>query len=120
MAGEFCWVEMLTDDRLKAQSYYADLFGWSFEEVATGAGPYAMFRPAPGGPGGGIMARPAGDMPTAWTPYVAVDDVDASAARARELGGRVLAPPADVPGYGRFAVIQDPTGGVLGLWRCAE
>jgi len=115
---EFCWVEMVTDDRTAAQSFYAELFGWSFEEVAmAGGGHYAMFRPVAGGPGGGIMHKPDPSLPTTWMPYVAVADLEAAVAEAGRLGGSVQVAPTPIPGLGSFAVVEDPTGGVIGLWR---
>ncbi len=115
---EFCWVEMVTDDRKAAQSFYGDLFGWSYEEVPMRDGQhYAMFRPEAGGPGGGIMNKPDSKLPTTWMPYVAVTDLEAAVARVATLGGSVQVVPTAIPGMGSFAVIQDPTGGVLGLWR---
>jgi predicted enzyme related to lactoylglutathione lyase len=52
-----------------------------------------------------------------WLPYVEVDDADAAAARARKNGGTVMMGPEDIPTIGRFAVIQDPTGGVLAVMK---
>jgi uncharacterized protein len=52
--------------------------------------------------------------PPAWLVYFTSADVDASAARATELGGRVIVPPSPVPG-GRIAVAADPQGAVLGF-----
>ncbi|MCR5879018.1 VOC family protein [Phenylobacterium sp. J367] len=54
-------------------------------------------------------------VPPNWTSYVAVDDVDAAAAKATTLGGEVQVPPTDIPGIGRFAVIADPTGAVIAI-----
>jgi len=51
--------------------------------------------------------------PPHWGAYVTVDDVDATARRAEELGGKVLVPPQDIPGVGRFCVVQDPQGAVI-------
>jgi predicted enzyme related to lactoylglutathione lyase len=47
--------------------------------------------------------------------YVAVDDVDDSARRVGELGGKVVVPPVDIPNVGRFCVISDPTGASISL-----
>jgi predicted enzyme related to lactoylglutathione lyase len=48
---------------------------------------------------------------------VSVEDADATVSRARELGGTVYSEAFDVPGSGRMAVIQDPTGAVIGAWQ---
>ena len=53
-------------------------------------------------------------MPPQWLLYVRVADVDASAARCQELGGRVLDGPRSMGGH-RFCAVQDPAGACLGL-----
>jgi len=54
-----------------------------------------------------ILPRERG--PARWTVTFAVDDADAIAARARELGGSVLPEPQNAP-WVRFAVLADPAG----------
>ena len=73
---------------------------------------------------GGMMALPesvcaAGARP-GWIGYVAVDDVDASAAQVTKAGGAVHRAPADIPGVGRFAIVADPQGAVLALFKGAS
>jgi predicted enzyme related to lactoylglutathione lyase len=66
---------------------------------------------------GGVGAS-AGGLSPGLTFYVQVEDLDQALARAAELGaGKVLQPPSDVPGVGRFAVFADPEGNRVGLWR---
>ena len=52
-----------------------------------------------------------------WLPYVAVDDADATLARARKLGGTICTGPEDIPNVGRFGVLQDPTGAALAILK---
>ena len=61
------------------------------------------------------MAVPDAAIPPHWQPYVAVEDVDATTAKAKELGGSVLAEPMDVPTVGRIAVLRDPQGATFGI-----
>lgn len=56
-------------------------------------------------------------QPPAWLNYVTVADADESAGKARAAGGTVIVAPMDVMDAGRFAVIADSTGAVLGLWQ---
>jgi uncharacterized protein len=56
--------------------------------------------------------RDPGDQPASWSVVFAVDDADAIAARATELGGRVIAPPADGP-WVRMTVLADPAGAIF-------
>ena len=60
-----------------------------------------------------------GDMPPFWMPYFMVTDCDASAARAKQLGGRLHRPPADIPGTGRFAIVGDPQNAGFALFTPA-
>ena len=65
----------------------------------------------------GLMALPDDSIPAHWQPYVAVEDPDATAATAGELGGATLAEPMDVDQLGRIAVPRDPQGATFGIIR---
>jgi len=54
-------------------------------------------------------------MPPAWGAYVTVDDVDLTAKTAEQLGAELCVPPRDIPGVGRFCVIQDPQGATINV-----
>jgi predicted enzyme related to lactoylglutathione lyase len=111
-------VELHTDDAGKALAFYKKVFGWSSKELKFGESVYNELA-REGGKGAGGITGKSMPSPNAWLSYVVVDDVDASAKRAALLKGKVLAPPADIPNIGRFAVIQDPTGAVLALFKGA-
>ena len=117
--GTFNWIELLTPDEADAKRFYGGLFGWDYDEQPIdGGGTYTMVRA--GGKEAAGMHQPGTEqqgVPPNWLSYAAVDDVDATASRAAELGGTVMAGPFDVMESGRMAVIQDPTGAVLGLWQ---
>jgi len=112
--GHFVWHELMTSDDAAASAFYADLFGWA---VST-AGDYTMFTTRQGMIGGaGKLPAPmaASGVPPHWLGVVEVADVDATVALSRELGGRVLMPPMDVPQAGRMALITEPSGAPLKL-----
>ena len=91
-------------------TFYGELFGLN----AAGADPdYRLVAPGKG-IGGGLM-RCRECMPSYVTIYVAVDDLEASLAKATSLGGTAIVPPTPVPGVGSFAMFQDPEGNVIGL-----
>ena len=102
--------------------FYRAVFGWQTDSF----GPATLFR-LPGFVGG-EPAQPVprdlvavglpGDTPQ-WKVDFWVDDVDAAAASAADLGGAVLEPPEDVQ-VGRTAVLQDPQGGVFSVSRVAQ
>ena len=116
--GHFCYHERMTRDPGAVIPFYRSLFGWDSRTVAMGDGSdYTGFQRGEESIAALMdMRGPIYEgVPEHWLAYVEVTDVDISAARARELGGTVLAQPEDIPGVGRFAVFQDPCGGVLGV-----
>ena len=112
--GAFSWNELMTTDVEAAKGFYTSLFGWETEEFPMPGMTYTVVKVA-GEPVGGIMKTPqeCGEMPPCWGVYVTVDDVDATAGQVEGLGGKLLRPPMDIPGVGRFCVLQDPQGGVI-------
>jgi predicted enzyme related to lactoylglutathione lyase len=120
--GTFCWVGLATSDPADATGFYTSLFGWQAQDLPAGAaGTFTLlyhhgrevailYRQTP-------EARAAG-APPHWTSYISVDDVDATAARAGELGGAaVFREPLDVLDAGRVVAIRDPTGAIVSLWQ---
>ena len=119
--GKFVWYELMTTDTEAAKAFYTDVVGWSTAPFEHAAGmDYTMWMKG-GAPIGGLMELPEevrkGGVPPHWMGYVAVPDVDATADRARELGGTVHHGPMDIPEVGRFAVIADPQGAVLAAFK---
>ncbi len=99
-------------DAAKLAAFYSKLFGWS---INTENPEYGMVDPGgDGGIGGGIMKMPEG-IPPYVSIYVHVDNLEASLAKAGELGGATIKPPEPIPGVGSFALFQDPEGNVIGL-----
>lgn len=120
--GAFSWNELMTTDPAAAAHFYKQLLGWTFESSEMpGIGTYRVASVA-GEKIAGIMGLPpdAGQMPPAWGGYVTVDNADETAGECAALGGKVLVPPTDVPGVGRFAVLQDPQGAVFNVMAYLE
>jgi predicted enzyme related to lactoylglutathione lyase len=120
VAGAFSWPELSTTDQKAGVAFYQSLFGWGVNDVPMGPGDtYSMFTLRGRETGAAYTMRPDErqmGVPPHWNAYVTVDDVDASAKRAAELGGKVIAPPFDVMDAGRMAVVQDPTGAYFQIW----
>jgi uncharacterized protein len=120
--GTFCWVGLATSDPDSAKAFYTALFGWDAEDFkAAPASTYTTLRL--GGREVAILymqqpeARAASASPH-WTSYISVEDAEATAARAGELGGAaVFRKPFDVLDAGRVAAIRDPTGAIVSLWQ---
>ena len=113
--GRVVWHDCITTDVDAALDFYGKLFGWTAQDFQTSpdAPPYKMIMAGEAGIGG-IMAKDDNDpSPSCWMSYIAVDDVDAAAERAGAGGGEVIMPPTEIPTVGKFAIIKDPTGGVV-------
>ena len=114
--GTFLWNELAAKDPAKSGTFYTELLGWETTEVPMPDGTYTLFRSGGNDSGGMYQIMPEhGPMPRAWVSYVAVDDVDAAAAKVKELGGLVLTEPFDVPNTGRICLITDPDAATIGL-----
>lgn len=120
--GKFVWYELMTSDLQAAEAYYRNVIGWEMRDSGMTGMRYTI---ASNGevPVAGLMelpqeARAAGAGP-AWVGYVAVDDVDASAAQVQKAAGAVHRGPADIPGVGRFAIVSDPQRAMFALFKPA-
>ena len=121
--AKFMWNELLTKDPEGAVAFYTSVLGWSAEEMDMGPGGTYTILKTGGENVGGIMKMDGvqfDGVPPHWMSYVSVTDVDAAVDRVTSAGGTVQAPPFDVPGVGRIAVIADPTGARLSLMTPAE
>lgn len=119
--GAFSWCELMTTDVEAAKAFYTKLFGWDTEDMSMPGMAYTVVKA--GGNGiGGIMPMPkeAKGTPPAWNTYVTVNDVDLTAKTAEQLGAKLCVPPRDIPGVGRFCVIQDPQGAVINIIAYAK
>lgn len=119
-AARFVWYELMTPDVRAALDFYTEAVGWKAEDAGTPGMAYTLLK-AGDARIAGVMGTPAelqtfGAPPT-WSGYIAVDDVDAMAARVTAAGGEVLRPAADIPGVGRFAVVADPQQGSFMLFK---
>jgi predicted enzyme related to lactoylglutathione lyase len=117
MHGQFIWYELTTPDVAGARKFYPPITGWGTQQFDKD---YTMWT-VDGAPMAGIFTlgpeqRQKG-IPPNWMPYVAVDNVDESARKVTLLGGTVMHGPEEIPGTGRFAVVQDPQGATFGIYK---
>ena len=113
LPGKFVWADLVTDDAAAARRFYEQLFGWSFREVGGYSIAFNRERPV-----GGIFQRPRPKDRAAeprWFGYISVTDVEGAGREVSKRGGRVLAPPREVPERGEQAVFADAEGAVFGV-----
>ena len=117
MHGQFIWYELTTPDVAGARKFYPPITGWGTQQFDKN---YTMWT-VDSVPMAGIFNLSAEmrqrGIPPNWMPYVAVDNVDESARKVALIGGKVIHGPEEIPGTGRFAVVQDPQGATFGIYK---
>jgi uncharacterized protein len=122
-AGRFCWVDLAATDAGRAKAFYGQLFGWTSCEQSANGGSFTRLQLSDSDVGSIYQMTNMhfdSGMPSHWTPYVRVDDVNAAARRAASLGGEVIVGPFVVSGIARIALILDSVGALVGLWEPIE
>lgn len=112
--GTITHVEFPADDVERAKHFYSAVAGWEFGETEGFPG-YFTFRTEEGH-GGGLGAR-GQSVGSVIRLYITVDSLEAAVAAAEANGGSAIAPPQDIPGMGRWAVVRDSEGSEIGLWQ---
>ncbi len=115
--GSIVWTDLTVKDASSVRDFYREVVGWNAVPLSMGDyDDFNMMPPGSDAPVAGIChARGANaNLPAQWLVYVQVEDVEASAKQAQELGGAVVDGPRGM-GSLRFCVIRDPAGAVLAL-----
>jgi len=113
--GALCWADLNTPNRQRAVEFYSALFGWTIT-AGEGKDPNGYLHIMNGEKFiGGIP--PALQGPPHWLIYFYVSDVDASTAKAKEMGANTFLPPTSMEGVGRLTVLADPQGAVFAMFK---
>jgi predicted enzyme related to lactoylglutathione lyase len=105
--GGWLWNELWTHDVDTAMDLYSTLAGYEREIVEFRDHPYHVLRDADARRAGVVEAPP--EVNPLWLPYVRVEDADVTAARAADLGARIVMQDE------RTAILVDPTGAAIGI-----
>ena len=111
MPGKLVHFEIPADDAARATEFYGSLFGWTFQSW-NGPIEYHMTE-AGGDPGGAVYPSQAGERGPIV--YFDTDDVEATVARVRELGG-TAEDPRPIPGVGWYSHCVDTEGNRFGVF----
>jgi uncharacterized protein len=115
MAGNLVHFEVPAENADRAQKFYEDLFGWQFERYE---GPFDYRTTNAGsGPGGGLYPSETGAG--GLKVYFDTEDIDATVARVREVGGEAE-DKQPIPGIGWFAACKDTEGNAFWLFQADE
>jgi len=119
--GRFDWYDLMTTDLGAARSFYTAVVGWKITKWEQAG--YEMWTVGEQTIGG-MMALPDEakkvGTPPHWLAYIETEDVDATAKKAQQLGGKVFHPATDIPTVGRFAVLADPQGAAFAVFKPLE
>ncbi len=113
-------IEIPSKDDAEAKAFYNSLLGWVATEVPMGPDfTYVMFDL------GNNLATALSPLSDDIKPgdvmlYFHSDDLDADMARVGELGGEVILPRQEVPGFGAMGIFKDPTGNRVAFWQSAN
>lgn len=119
--SNFSWNDLLTSDADSAKKFYGELFGYTAVDTPAGTDMvYTMLNLQNKAAAALYQMSPEmgmGDMPSHWIPYFSVEDCDESLKKAQEVGATVNQSATDIPGTGRFSVLQDPQGAVFAILK---
>jgi len=116
--------EMPYEDPKRMSAFYEAAFGWHTQMLGGEMNDYVLATTTetdedgpvrPGAINGGFFRRDPASADQHPSLVIAVDDLDASASKVEEAGGRLLDAPMDIPGVGRYLAIVDPEGNRLGM-----
>ena len=116
--GSVTWRDLTVKNAEKIRDFYSKVVGWKSSPVDMGGyNDFNMNLTGSGETVAGIChARgPNAKLPPQWLIYITVADVDESAKRCVELGGKIIDRPKAFGGDTRFCVIEDPAGAVAAL-----
>ena len=116
MANAFVHIELNTGNLPAAKKFYKAVFDWKLKDM-----PEMEYTTIDVGDGvGGGMQEKMEGSPTTWVPYVMVDDVKRSLAKAAKAGANVVVGHMPIGEMGAIGVFVDPTGAALGVWEMAK
>lgn len=118
--GRFCRLDLAAIDADRAMDFYTQVFGWTAHETAANGGRFTRFC-VDGQDIASLyqlnMAQLDGGVPSHWTAYIHVTDIDDTARRVVANGGTVIVAPFVVDGIARIALVLDAVGAHVGLWQ---
>ncbi|RDH75605.1 VOC family protein [Mycolicibacterium moriokaense] len=100
-----------TADVVRAREFYGNVFGWQLDTMSTAT--FSRWRLS-GRVVAVVTATDDTAVPQHWSVNFAVRDTDAITQHTTALGGHVVMPPTDTPGF-RSAVVADPQGGFIAV-----
>ena len=115
--GAPVWIDLFSSDPAKSRAFYGELLGWTATEPNEEFGGYFNFLKGDSLVAGCMKNDGSSGMPDLWNVYLAVEDAEATVAKATSRGGSVIVPAMEVGDLGSMAVVTDAGGAAIGLWK---
>ncbi len=118
--GTVGWFDLTVPNAEEVRDFYRAVVGWEASSVEMGDYSDYCMRPPGADKAVAGICHARGDnanLPAQWLIYIIVEDVAAAAARCTDRGGKLVAGPKEICGYGRMCVIQDPAGAMSALFE---
>ena len=115
--GAPCWIDLFTSDPEKSRAFYGELMGWTAEEPNEEFGGYFNFTKGDALIAGAMRNDGTDGVPDHWNVYLAVDNAEATVESATAHGGTVIVPAMAVADLGTMAMVTDPGGAAIGMWK---
>ena len=116
--GSVGWIDLTVTNAEEVKGFYAEVIGWKPEGLSMGD--YEDFNmTVEGEPKAGICHKkgPNAHIPSQWMIYINIADMTKSTQAVQKLGGKLLSDVKNIPGYGKFCIIEDPAGAVCTLYE---
>jgi len=109
--------EIPANDPEAVAKFYTNLFGWKITSWGDPSFGYWIVDTGKDSPGinGGLMRRKHPEQPPVNT--VEVADLDASMAKATEIGAQIVVPKMPIPTVGWLCYCKDPDGNIFGMMQ---
>ncbi len=117
----FVWHEVYGPNTEASINFYTKALGFGTTSAEMeGFGTYHMLTKN-GQPVAGVIGTAGNprlsDVPPHWSTYISVDNVDETITKCQQLGATVEVPAMDVPTVGRMALIKDPQGAYVWIFK---
>ena len=119
-AGTPTWFDLATSDPAAARDFCTKPFGWTYQIGDPEFGFYTTAKLGEHTVAGIGQISEGSPMPSAWTSYLATDNVTADATKIKALGGQSMFDSMQVGEQGTLGMFIDPTGAVFGLWESGK
>ncbi len=114
--GNICWNELNASDLDAAKKFYAEVMGWSSQDMPDHK--YTLFLNN-GVPVAGFMNTAdieGGDqIPPNWFVYLTISNMEIALEKVKSNGGAVMREPFFVENMGTIAIVVDAARAVVGL-----